>query len=60
MSTNYEFEYMGAIIKQFSNIFFSAFLKKDSDLLTKEQIKKFEEKEVKQMNQFLLLYNTIL
>ena len=51
---------MGAIIKQFSNIFFSAFLKKDSDLLTKEQIKKIEEKEVKQMNQFLLLYNTIL
>ena len=39
-STDYEFENIGGIILRFSYTFFKAFVKKESDLLTKEKDKR--------------------
>ena len=43
-STDYEFENVGGIIKQFSNSFFKAFVKKESNLLNQEKDKKQSKK----------------
>ena len=40
IATDYEFENVGGIIKQFSNSFFKAFVKKESNLLKQEKDKK--------------------